>query len=414
MISNVKKKEKISISVALVWCAIILDLIQFMYQYINQPYVQSSLFSSNMTTLSNNNVISSSINLIVLACFFAMGVLSLFKVKKINISMLYVYIMLSFGVIWTVISLMGKYDIIDAINSSTSPIILIMSVCMFSGYDDKVWETLRKAVFFSSVIYTAIAGYEIVRFLAKYGFSGRLTVSGAMYAAVTAIFLTYINILLSEEYLRKYKLIFAAQIAVLLFTVVVLQSRSWLVHMLFLLCLFIYKLSRTYKYKNAILVGLIFLIVAVFVVCWSYILVISGNLIDRLDADSRTGQLQTFFNQVSFWDLVKGGGIGASYVWQNRSYLFLDNLVLLTMFKFGIVPIAAYLLLLLKPITYGITHKKSPVRKGVLFLLAWLAMMLGFGIYISYANNLYNYLIYIVIGRMIYISQCEKEEQKLL
>ena len=404
---NIQNTSKgIKLTDLLIWVAFITNILRFAYSYINQPFVKNTLFNNTVVSNSNpNSQISTLLQAVFVAAVVALAIISFMKPIKCRSSAALIMILVFFGVLWSIISIISlHYDVLDVINANPSPVIMILSVSVFIGFREELWDTVKKAILLSSVSYTLIAAYETARFFAKYGFSVRLMTSGAIYALVSAIFLMYVNLLFSDqESLRKRKILFISELLVLLLVSAILQSRSWVVHVVFLIIIWIVKITGSYRSKFLIFTIIVLTALIALAISWEFILKISGNLIGRLNTDSRTEQLKAFFDQVTFRDLLWGGGINASYFCFGTNYKFLDNLFFLTMFKFGLIPTLAYTLLLLSPIFYGLSHRKSQASKGILFLIAWAACMFGLGIYISYSITIYNIVIYIVIGRLYYL-----------
>ena len=411
MTTKTKNKKLISIPSLLIGAAFSIDVLRFAYKFLNAPFSTSSLFATSVTTLAVDNFISSGMLLAVMMCFFFLALYALTKKKKLNYLTMCVFVLLFFGIFWTLLALQ-KSSIVVSVTSPVSPFIMIMAVLVFIGYDEEMWDGVKKAVFYSSIPYTLMSLYETVRFLIKFGFGARLMASGALYGAIVAVFFLYFTLLFNEELVKKHKFILPIQIFILISIMVILQSRSWALHALLLMVIFVYKLSKNYKNRFVFLIIVGIVALAVFVFASDYISTISQGLLDRMEQDSRSGQLKAFFSQVSFKDLMLGGGMKVGYsCFGDPNYQFLDNLVLLTMFKYGIIPTLAYLLLLLSPIFYGLFHKNSEARKGILFFAVWFVVMLGVAIFVSYANNIYNYVFYIAMGRFVFIREKEREKR---
>ena len=417
MTLETQKKRMITISDFLIIIAFITNIISFAYQHINARYTVSELFGSaggNISTAPRNNFIVSGLFLVFMLCFFFAALLALTKKKKLNHAMLCILVLIVFGVFWTILAA-TKISIVTVVKSPISPVVMIMSVCVFIGYDERAWETVKKMAFIASFIYTLMATYEMLRFLIVFGFGSRLMLSGALYGIIAAIFLAYFTLLFNEEALKKHKFILAVQLVTILSIVVILQSRSWVVHALILFGIFVIQLSKRHKHKVAFFIGVGILALLIVILMFDYFIKMSQGLLDRIGHDSRTGQLEAFFSQVSFKDLMLGKGMQAGYAcFGDQNYQFLDNLLLLNMFKYGIVPTIAYLMLMIVPIFYGLTHRKSEASKGIFFFVAWIVIMCGFAIFVSYSNNTYNFLIYITMGRFIFLRERDKAESKSL
>lgn len=408
---NVRKVLNINLSKSLIWIAFIVWLIRFGYMYVNEPYIRSSLMVNNIMTMSRNNMYSNLMLIIFIACFTILALKSILKCKK-NIAMFYVIVMFFFGVFWTIISVYN-IGIVNVFKSTITPFIFIMSICIYIGYSDEIWNEILKTISFSTIILTLIAAYETYRYVTQCGMLLRLTVSGAMYGLVSAVFLMYVTLLLNDKAIKNHKIILLIQIFTLFIVAIVVQSRSWVIHLIIILCIYIYKVSKKYKYSKLAMIAIIMLVIGVILISWNGISMLSTGLVSRMSSDSRSDQLTAFFSQVTIKDLFLGKGIMAKYYWRGVYYEYLDNLILINMFKFGMIPMISYLLLILKPIFYGIFHKTSMARSSMIFLLAWLMAMLGFSIYVSYSLNIYNFVIYIVIGRTLYCIENEKSMQRM-
>ena len=412
MIEENKKKIKITDIELLIAVAFIVDIVCFAYQYMNVEYRVYSHWE-NIATTSRNNFITSGLVLVMMLCFFAAAVLSLIEKKRLNSAIMCVLILIIFGTFWTVLAMRGD-SIVTIVKSPVSPFVLIMSVLVFVGYNERAWEITKKLVFISSIAYTFMSIFEIIRFIINFGLETRLMLSGALYGIIVVIFFMYFTLLFNDGLLKKYKLLISIQIFLIISVTLVLQSRSWVVHSLLLMVIFIFKLSTHYKNKTVYYLIVSLVGIVVLTLASSYLITISGGLLDRMTDDSRTGQLEMFFSQVSFKDLMLGGGMRAGYsCFGDSNYQFIDNLVIQTMFKYGIIPTVAYLTMIFVPLIYGFKHKESEARKGIFFFVPWILIMLGFAIFVSYSNNIYNYLIYFVIGRLSFLREKDRKARAL-
>ena len=413
---NNKNIRLITVGELLIICGFISGVLNFSYQHINTAYEVNRIFAGSgaVTTATRNNFIVSGMVLITVMCFFFASLISLVKKKRFNYAVFFVFVLIVFGAFWTIMSI-SEIPITTVVKSPVSPVVMIMSICLFIGYDEKMWAMIKKMVFISSILYTMISTYEIFRFLLTFGFNNRLMLSGALYGIVIAIFLIYFNLLFNDELIKNHKIILLAELFLAVSITTILQSRSWVAHSLILVAIFVIKLSKNHKHRVVFLLCVVMAGVVIFFLASNYISMISQGLIDRLDQDSRTGQLKAFFSQVSFSDLMLGGGMRAGYsCFGDPNYQFLDNLLLLNMFKYGIVPTVAYLALMIVPIFYGLTHRKSEASKGIFFFMAWIVIMLGVGIFVSYSINIYNILIYVAMGRIAFLIDRDKAENKSL
>src|SRR5699024_6069633 len=114
---------------------------------------------------------------------------------------------------------------------------------VFIGYRDELWKSTKKIVFLLCTLFTVILLYETVRFVLQYGLMIRLMTSAAVYAMVYAILLMYVNLLLNPEALEKHPIMLFLQVFTLIVVAMVLQSRSWMLHGVILLAIYVKAVS---------------------------------------------------------------------------------------------------------------------------------------------------------------------------
>lgn len=402
----------IHIRKTLLYCGFFLAALAFVYTNVNRPFVVNGLFQNTFVTSNRVNWTSNILNIGYVACLYLCSILSINHLRKNSVNKLLVVgvaIMQICFIFWTMIGSSSAKMVDMLFNNSTTPLAMLISTSVFIGHRDELWRSVKKIVFLLCTLFTVISLCETVRFVLQYGLVIRLMTSAAVHAMVYAILLMYVNLLLNPEALEKYPIMLFLQIFILIVVAMVLQSRSWMLHGVIQLAIFVKAVSTASKSKHLVRVLVILLIIAVVACLWQYLLLLSGSLLARLNADSRSQQLIAFFSQVTVKDLLFGCGVDARYYCFGTSFAYLDNLVLLTMFKFGTLPTLIYLLMMFGPLFFGLRRKKSQVRSSVLFFVAWLACMMGISIYVANAYTVYNQVIYIVIGRMFYLMKTEKE-----
>ena len=85
---------------------------------------------------------------------------------------------------------------------------------------------------------------------------------------------------------------------------------------------------------------------------------------------------------------------------------FIDNQVLLFLFRYGLIPTILYLYLLISPIVKSvkIKNKKMILKSAVLF--SWFLAMMGLGVYFSISFGMAHMLIMLYTGRLFYETKC--------
>ncbi|KAA8815149.1 hypothetical protein EMB92_10835 [Bifidobacterium callitrichos] len=369
---------------------------------VNKPFTPNPLFPSAFISGNTINTTSNMMNMAMLVALLVASIAAIiryWRAPNSGIVGFLAIVLMGFGMFW-MLNLPSGMRLADAINNSgVSSMCFIIAFTMFIGYDEQVWNDVLNAIFVLCAGFTAVALFETVRFVSEYGFSVRLLTSAAVYSITHAMLLMYANLLFNKNSVGNYFVLTFVEIVTLTVLSLILQSRSWSVHGVILLLIFVFKVSNRFKQKLFVRVCIFILIAMLIAVFWNYLALFTSSISNRMNSDSRSGQLMAFFSQVSMRDLLFGQGIDASYFVFGTQYQYLDNLVLLTMFKYGAVPTLIYVILLIVPIVYGLSYKRSMSRPMAPFMLAWLASMLGFSIYVSFAINIYNVVAYILIGR---------------
>ena len=123
---------------------------------------------------------------------------------------------------------------------------------------------------------------------------------------------------------------------------------------------------------------------------------IGATLAGRLTEDTRSNQLHEFFSQLDAGKFFWGQGYDATYQESAHGvYSYVDNQVLMMVFRYGLLPMVMYLCVALKSI-YGFLKYK--IGYGFASMM-WLAALNGLAIYITFGIDIQNLFIMIAIGR---------------
>ncbi len=183
---------------------------------------------------------------------------------------------------------------------------------------------------------------------------------------------------------------------------ILFRSRSLIIQALILLLYVLFR-SRI-RWRNqwigvfTYLVG----IVVFLLVFWDVIFYMFSPLLLRMFDDTRTSQLQQFFAQVSLRELLTGGGMDAEYKFSAMSsnYKYLDNQFLLEMFRFGIVPILTYTLVLLSPLVRAVVKLDIDLMRRCTIIVMWLLAMGGISVFFNLNVNIPCVVVFVLCGRL--------------
>lgn len=363
-------------------------------------------------------------SLIVIGCsffaFFALFILSillLFTKKYPNKITLPIVIMLIFGIFWIGYSIL--FDDISPtllLRDSFPPMSMITCGLIMVGYNHKWWGLLKKAIFLISCVFVLYAFAEIILAFIKFGFNYRITSGAPMYLYIVGLYATYGLVTLTSDWLKNKKIIVFILCILLFFNSAILQGRSWFIQTIVLFIIYVFRVRNVFKHNRLFRMTATFAPLVVSIIVFLTNIELFAGLIERFQTsgDTRTGQLESFFNQVTFKELMIGGGIRASYYYNgDPNFHFIDNQVLLYMFRYGIIPTITYLFILLYPVYKSfILGKKKLILKSIV-LISWFLAMLGLSVYFNITFGMAHMLVMLYTGRLFYEVAYYKQQKKL-
>ncbi len=410
-----KKFKKPTLKQSILFISIIMLALYSIFNFLGQEWTISELFSNTIVQTRNNSIIVSLFQIIGIVGLFLISFLYLKKINKKSIFFL-IILQLLLGLFWIFYAvLIEKASPLLLLRDSFPPYSILLVLLLTIGYSDEMWAIIKKSIFPLLIIFTIVCFCEIIDAYTKFQFTKRITASGPMYTSIIALFLSYIMILFNKEKVIQHKYLYLTILFFISISFIVLQSRSWLIHCAFLFILFIH--NATSK-KNKVLKYLFFvlLIVLIFAVLYFRFTELFDGIIDRFSnsGDTRTEQLNAFFDQVKFTDLMLGGGTKATYICFGGPYSFIDNRVLFFLFRYGLIPTLIYLFFtVIYPFYRIVKTKKYELLYLYILNFAWFCSMLGISIYFNIKLDLANVLIVISSGRIIYLANKNKESISL-
>ncbi len=346
---------------------------------------------------------------LIMGAFFLLFVLIFYLIftKKYSLKLIVPIIFLElFGFIWTVYAvLIDKVSIGVLFRDSFPPISMMACGFVLVGYNDKWWPLIKKAIFIIACLFTFYSFCEIIVAFSRFGFEYRLTSGAPMYCYEIGLFATYGLIILTDEWKKNRKLLVFILVLLLFFNSAILQGRSWFLQTVILFVIYLFNIKEVLKKHKTLAIFVPVGIITITLVIFLSNIELFEGLIDRFvnSGDTRTSQLEQFFSQVSFGELLIGQGTKASYVYNNdMNFLFIDNQVLLFMFRFGIIPTICYCFLILYPFLKSIFLWSKKMMYRSVVLIAWFAAMMGFSVYFSISFGAMSLLILLYSGRLFY------------
>ena len=374
-------------------------------------------YGDSIRQLANNTLIVIGCSFFAFFAMFILIVLLLITKKFPNKITIPILIMLIFGVFWVGYSIL--FDNISPtllLRDSFPPFSLITCGVILAGYNHKWWKLLKNIIFIVACLFVLYAFVEIIIAFSKFGFNYRMTSGAPMYLYIIGLYATYGLVTLTDEWRKNRKAIVFILVILLFFNSAILQGRSWFIQTIILFVIYVFRIRAVFR-KNAIFrISITFISIAIAITIFATNIDLFQGLIERFQTsgDTRTAQLKAFFSQVGFNDLMIGGGIRAGYLFNNDpNFHFVDNQVLLYMFRYGIIPTVTYLYLLLYPVYKSFRLKNKKLILKSIVLISWFAAMLGLSVYFNLTFGMAHMLIMIYTGRLFYEVLYYKANRKL-
>lgn len=395
--------KKIKLDKTLLIVMLVLMAGYHFFRYFNSPW---SSYGNSILQLGNNNLIVIGCSFFAFFVMLILVVLLLFTKKYPLKIVIPILIMIIFGVFWTGYSvLFDNISITLLIRDSFPPVSMITCGLILAGYDNKWWELLKKALFIITCVFVFYSFVEIILAFIQFGFEYRITSGAPMYLYIIGLYATYGLVTLTDEWKINRKLLVFILVIILFFNSAILQGRSWFLQTLILFLIYIFRVKNTFKRYSLMRVFLPVSIILLAAIIFITNIELFEGLIDRFQTsgDTRTYQYQAFFSQVGFWELMTGGGIRAGYYFNgDANFHFIDNQVLLFMFRYGIIPTFMYLYLLFYPIVKAFILKNKKLMLKSIVLISWFAAMMGLSVYFNLTFGMTHMLIMLFTGRLIY------------
>jgi len=319
-------------------------------------------------------------------------------------------VLIVFGIVWSFWNFKG----LALIYLNGSPFLLICFGCvLICAQQEELRGHMKRTCGILAVFYSLLCFYNSMAFVISY--PGMRMADGKIieYFAFGLYLLVIWNSIIERSILRV-AIVYLCS-ALLVISSIIITSRGWMLQSVILM-LFCYMTTSKRSLGGRIYRVLIVAIAGIVL----YKLMISrfGEatvfLLSRFSEDSRSKQLETFFSQVPVWKLLIGQGISATYIFGSRgSYQYLDNQFLFWMFRYGIVPVTAYLvpfgMVIFKKTNKKINNRSWWDRRVALFM--WLLSMGGLSIYYGLKFDIAHF--YMLFAVVMYNQEAEliKEDE---
>ncbi len=395
------KGRKITLDGVLLFFTFFFFMAYTLLSYVGGAWVMKESSISSMTQMANSGTIVKMLLFCAFACFMGLVITQCMNTKLSPVLTFSLIILFLFGVFWVGYALLiDKITILVLLRDPLPPFTLFLPLGILIGMKQNLWNDIKKYIFLCAIILIFCSFISAMRFYFTYGTRYRPVASGMIYWFYKGFFLFYASILFTDEWRKKYKPLVFICIILMFVISAILQARSWFIQTIVLFIVYM-AIAKNKRGSNAMTIFVSIFVMLIFFVTNEEIF---AGLIKRftISGDTRSGQLSQFFEQVGLGKLMIGQGMNANYSFDSyKNFNYIDNQVLLSLFRFGIVPTFSYVFLLIYPIIRSIDEKNKKCFKESILLIVWMLAMLGLSVYFNLSFEIAGFVIFVMAGRII-------------
>lgn len=283
----------------------------------------------------------------------------------------------------------------------SSPAVYIAGAMAFHlGESEGINKIATRLCWTGGCIYLGMALIEGTKYYLSYG-NVRMAQGSIITYYSCALFFFAILICENSD-TNKNRLLFGIASGLLLLVGVLTLSRGWMLQGATLLITYYIKYSKT-ESLNKKIINVISVIIAgilVYFVLTRFFGNAMGAMLGRMSQDTRSSQLTQFFEEVSIYDLLIGQGMNVTYTLDGEQYAYIDNQIILILFRYGLIPTAAYLYPMVKILIHSIFNfKRQEKGDGIgMVVFMWIAALCGISIYFGNKFDILNIIVMTKIG----------------
>lgn len=293
----------------------------------------------------------------------------------------------------------------SAITSPTTPLVYLVSLAVFVGMDDGIWNAVRRILPILIIAYICLLGYEYITLVARYG----VVVVGNSSLIYYYVSLFWCSVVYLTDRILRDDGIGLPQALLIGFNVifaVIINSRSWIIQSC-LVGIAIYLLGTTQHNVRIIILRVILLMLTGYLIVRLLQSYFSNNLIflsDKLGRDSRSHQYADIAGASSFLGWVFGNGASAVYYDSTQGYISnIDNQYVFIAFHYGIVVLLQWLVPQVKTLL-SIMKSHSIKWIAMLPIVCWLMALGGLSVFNVVYCDVKQLVIMLYMGHILSLS----------
>ena len=322
---------------------------------------------------------------------------------RVAVAILCAYVVFCVFVFW-MIDFLEKNQLSLLFVGNFTPLTLLFLGILGSGFDDDFTYYVSKMSKYVAITFLCLALVYTIQFYLSHGRVGiRYGNSNIMSFFIYGFYALTLFVFANKEfgYCANNKLIYSLTILAFLLAIASV-SRGWIIQTFALLLYAYVGKSKNGKKYHSKFMGRVIIVVTIIGILLIILIQIAPDIMStlggRLDEDTRSNQLQEFLSQLNFKNIIWGQGYNATYTESaHGEYSYIDNQLLMMLFRYGLVPLIIYLVLLAKSIWAFFKHR---IGYGFASLM-WFAALNGVAIYLGFGIDLHNFFIMIIIGRSV-------------
>lgn len=404
-------KKKITLERALLFGTFFFFLAYTLFSYVGGSWEARSIYSNSLQQNANSGTFVKMLLFGALVCFLFLVVSQFLKRRLSPILTFSLTILFLFAVFWTGYGLfIDDITILVLLRDPFPPFTLFLPLAIFIGMKEDLWDDIKKYVFICAIILIAASFISAIKFYSTFGTAYRPVASGMIYWFYKGFFLLLATILFTNEWRIKYKPLTFILIIMLFVISAILQARSWFIQTIILFVIYM-STAKNRRGSNLLTILISAFVLLIFFATNEEIFT---GLINRFttSGDTRSGQLEQFFEQVGFGKLFIGQGTKANYTFGSfDTFNYIDNQLLLSLFRFGAIPTLTYMFLLIYPIVRSIDEGNKKCLKQSLLMIIWLFAIFGLSVYFNLSFEIAGFVVFIMVGRNI--AELRKYRSKL-
>lgn len=392
MVVHLNRKLVVKIIFLLYLVFFVMSYVGGTWVYANSKYGMMPRYTSTVNNL----------RLLYLVLTIMLGVYEMiiqFKLNRIS-SIDKVLILIFFAVaLYKLVDVSSLTDVQTLLFESGTPMMYIVFLVYFIGMDEKMDHVLLQISKIYGLIFLTLCVFYFLMFCfdVGYSFGIRFSSSPILYSFNNGFFMTIYALYREKKFNNR--AFWRTILFLMVFSAFITTSRGWIVQTMIAVMMYFILQKRGRRVIKNILKA-VGAVIAILLIIRLTSPDLMNSLIGRLGESTRSSQLETFFEQVSISDLISGLGYNASYRYLNWSnFQFIDNQVIFSCFRYGMLITALLLYFMLKPILISLSKEKIKLFQSMgigHFILA----MLGLSIYFTLSIDVCCLISYMLAGRM--------------